>query len=295
MNRNLLMILACAWSLACVLIGSGSAAVPPQARVTEPRTFRTALLEVACLSISADQRFIAIGGLTHEMLGRVEILDWGTGEQHHLIRTETEPSAAARTEFGNETSYGGVDRVRWIGFSADARMLAVVTYEGLTFWDVSTGQRLEVAMGGTDRSTTGFSVHRAAAFSSDNRWFIGGQPPTLWDIAQTEPKWTLPTSANGFAFSPDSRLLATAEYLNRIHLWRVSDGVQVAEVRGQMGPLDSVAFARDGSLLAASGEGGAHIWDVVVKDGQYAFHEHPPLCGMIPFGAVHSMSFSHDG
>jgi WD40 repeat protein len=65
------------------------------------------------------------------------------------------------------------------------------------------------------------------------------------------------------AFSPDSRLLATAGQDKTVRLWDVLSGEPRAIARGHEGKVWAVAFARSGeTLLTCDSAGMVRHWDV---------------------------------
>jgi WD40 repeat protein len=62
------------------------------------------------------------------------------------------------------------------------------------------------------------------------------------------------------AFSPDSRTLATGGQDATIKLWNLAPLQQTATLRGHTGPVNGLAFSRDGTLLVSSGDGTARLW-----------------------------------
>jgi WD40 repeat protein len=60
---------------------------------------------------------------------------------------------------------------------------------------------------------------------------------------------------NGIAFSPDGKHLATGSSDNSVLLWNAETGRTLSRVNRPVGPVESLAFSRDGKLLAiAKGE-----------------------------------------
>ena len=65
------------------------------------------------------------------------------------------------------------------------------------------------------------------------------------------------------AFSPDGRVLATADGDGRVAFWDPATGELVRAFEWGIGPVWSVAFAPDGLTCAAGGDDGRLIvWDV---------------------------------
>jgi WD40 repeat protein len=69
----------------------------------------------------------------------------------------------------------------------------------------------------------------------------------------------------GAAFSPDSRILATASF-DVIRLWDVATGRSVGTCAGHKQSVGSVAFAPDGKTLAsASDDSTLKLWNVATQ------------------------------
>jgi WD40 repeat protein len=65
------------------------------------------------------------------------------------------------------------------------------------------------------------------------------------------------------AFSPDSRLLATGDWVGVIRLWDTLTGAEIAVLPGHRGPVLSLAFAPDGKLFASGGaDTTVLLWEV---------------------------------
>jgi WD40 repeat protein len=65
------------------------------------------------------------------------------------------------------------------------------------------------------------------------------------------------------AFSPDGRLLATADQSGTIYLWDVAGGLPLATLTGHHGVAFELAFSPDGTLLISGGlDGTIRLWGV---------------------------------
>ncbi len=76
------------------------------------------------------------------------------------------------------------------------------------------------------------------------------------------------------AFSPDGRLLATASYDRRIHLWDVRSSRLLHTLRDHSDAVYGVAFSPDGRLLASAGADRAvKVWEVATGNRLYTLGE----------------------
>ncbi len=90
------------------------------------------------------------------------------------------------------------------------------------------------------------------------------------------------------AFSPDGRLLATADAEARIYLWQVADGKQLFACKGHTHRVRSVAFSPDGQILASSSDDQTvRLWDANTGQGLKTLHGHTRQ--------VWSVAFSSEG
>jgi eukaryotic-like serine/threonine-protein kinase len=92
----------------------------------------------------------------------------------------------------------------------------------------------------------------------------------VWDGATGQELRTLPrhdAHVNGLAFSPDGRLLAVAEFDDRVYVYEAATGREAHALRGQTGGPLCVAFRPDGRrLIAAGGNGTATEWDAATGE-----------------------------
>jgi WD40 repeat protein len=96
------------------------------------------------------------------------------------------------------------------------------------------------------------------------------------------------SSVQAVAFSPDARLLATANSDHMVTLWDVATGQQVNNLEGHTGPVTAVAFSPDGRRLASGGEDHAiKLWDITAATARHTLTGHTDR--------VNSLAFSPDG
>jgi WD40 repeat protein len=104
-------------------------------------------------------------------------------------------------------------------------------------------------------------------FSSDGKTLVTAGFEIQWWNAATHRAIGPPVTAfggvYGIAFSPDGRMLATADDNGRAQLWDVRTHRQIGAAMTVPGTAYSVAFSPDGSMLAtASDEGTVRLWNV---------------------------------
>ncbi len=181
-----------------------------------------------------------------------------------------------------------------LAFSPDGRTLAVGTPWALFLWSpqrkavqtqrfgamqagawspveaTATGVLMLAADGGWYRSVA-FSPEghylAAAADSQVHVWecIVPTSVPSGWASISLTRHFTLSDHKGivyAVAFSPRSRLLATASEDGTACLWSVIDGAQRAKFRWDIGPIYSLAFSPDGASLAAGGYSRIVVWDV---------------------------------
>jgi RNA polymerase sigma factor (sigma-70 family) len=177
---------------------------------------------------------------------------------------------------------GHISFLMWLKFSPDGRRLISAADihgdGGKTFddrsvrvWDVATGNQLHKFDAGRP--------HGEAAVSPDGRVVAtagyieeekAGQL-RFWDtvtgkeIAERRLKghWTN-SGVGAAAFSPDGRLLATAD--RDIRLFETASGRQVQMFESGAGSANGLTFTSDGRrLISAHNDGTALVWDVTVR------------------------------
>ena len=141
-----------------------------------------------------------------------------------------------------------VPGAKTVAFSPDGSRLALGRDTGLVLYDISTKRIL------WDRPQTDFA---SVVFSPDGKLVVTGGVGRLVIVRNTgdgEIRFRLASHRariNGFAFSPNSRTLATASADGVIKLWHVPTGQELFELRGPATTCDRLEFAGDGRHLLA--------------------------------------------
>ncbi len=148
-----------------------------------------------------------------------------------------------------------------LAFSLDGKYLALGDTSGeIRIRDIQN--QLEVASFQGDSD-----LISALKFSPDNQilasaGYNGGVK--LWRLSDWEHIGTLPTNATvtDLNFSKDSITLATTDY-EKVKLWNISDGANIATFLGHKGWVNSASFSPDNkSLISGGNDGTLRLWDV---------------------------------
>lgn len=171
---------------------------------------------------------------------------------------------------------GHTSEVQLLSFSEDSRRLYTGSRDcSVIIWTVPDGERVKTLRGFASRMGQ-FNAHSATGRIASH---IGDPMATKSVVRSLEPLHDMvellghtgPITA--IAFSPDSRLVATAAGHwhdrddNRAIIWDAATGRQLSVLAGHRGAVNGVAFLADGErILTASSDYTAALWDI--RSGQ---------------------------
>ena len=126
-------------------------------------------------------------------------------------------------------------------------------------------------------------------------WDAGGLE--IWDVTantmlRERTEWIADVSVVAFSPGADGRLLAAGNSLGTVELWDVRSGQKLKTLKTG-GPVGSLSFSRDGSLLAADGKQSARVWDLGA--GIPSGDNNPLIAEFSADQAVHAVALSPDG
>jgi WD40 repeat protein len=135
--------------------------------------------------------------------------------------------------------------------SRDGKILVAGAKDSIRIWDVATGRQLHHLRGHVDGWRFAVSRKRLACFGTDRTL-------RLWDLRAGKEirRWESRQGANAplarLLFSPDSRLLASADYQS-IRIWVADTGTEIAHFPFEPSGVLPWAFSPSGRILAAAG------------------------------------------
>jgi WD40 repeat protein len=177
-----------------------------------------------------------------------------------------------------------------LALSPDGKLFASTDGESVKLWKVTDGSlaaNLPVGANRDEMSRVSFSPDGKLIAASNEPTGINPSKVRLWDVATRQPIGN-PIPAQTFAFSPDSKMLATdGDDRKTVVLWNLQTRKMVRKpLLGPAARLRCISFSMDGNVLAAGGDDQKVIaWDL-----------HDKAAAGVPFighrGPVNEVAFS---
>jgi WD40 repeat protein len=184
-----------------------------------------------------------------------------------------------------------------VAISADGSRFAAGGYDSsLTFWNTKTGELIRTSKLAERTDEVLFSLDGSRVISRGYyekcpdppycRSATTGNRTRLWHTESGRPLGTF--ESGGYAFSPDTRLIATGTTGTAVQLSNVADGAAVRTLLGAAGTAVSVAFSSDSRrVLSGDKAGTLTVWEVGTGSVVRSIRAHE--------GTVISAAFSPDG
>jgi tetratricopeptide (TPR) repeat protein len=156
------------------------------------------------------------------------------------------------------------DDIRQCSISPDGRLVATVSHGNLSdkfgckIWNIADGTLVkELSLG----------PRQTAYFSPDGRWLSHRNPSgvRLWRVGTWEEGPRLAERSVGFAFTPDSSMVAVGGDPGVVRLCVTETGQELARLEvPDATRLSPICFSHDGSKLFAHGDDDntVHVWDL---------------------------------
>ena len=221
---------------------------------------------VGFVAISPDGKILASGD------AEGELLLWNIQEQKQIGSLEGQKSW-----------------VYSLSFSPDGTTLVSGCYgeQEIRIWDVQTQKQIGSLQGDSDWNLVAFNPN------GKNIATTGAQAIRFWDIQEQKQIAIIDgfvRSSASLAFSPDGKMLASAEGWKVVRLWDMQEQKSLGRLEGNSGwvaGLNSIAFSPDGKIIASINDKEIYLFDVQKQERIGILKGHS--------GAISSIAFTPDG
>ena len=235
--------------------------------------------------------------LISPLLGPAVLREVRRFEGHHSVVSRVALSADGQRALSTSSGYGDDNsihvwdtatgrelrrldggRVYSLTLSADGRRALTGSHNGITLWDLDSGEALQQMKADTPFAPSVYAV----SFSPDGKqalWGAWDGTVRVWDLATGQELRKMQASANhvmSVAFAPGGRLGASgsgsgwhkrnAEQSddNFVQIWDLTTGEELFHLNTDQDTATCLAFSPDGHRLLAASKYGfiAWIWDV---------------------------------
>jgi WD40 repeat protein len=203
--------------------------------------------EITAIRFSPDERYLAVG-TRRGAAAVMELSSW---------------TVVSRFDHGAKAK--GLERVKSIAMDAASHLIFTGGDDGkVKVWSlegrpIATLQQPDPVTGLALNSDGSRLAVTSGSFGSHERGAF-----VVWNTAtRTELRRVVnrPTSLEAVAFSPDSRIIATANQDSSAQLWNAASGLELQNFTVDQ-PVWAVAFSADGRYLATgSKDGAARVWE----------------------------------
>lgn len=238
-------------------------------RIRELSIFEGKPGQATCLALSADWRYLAIGGDdTHvrvyslpdgalvttidDLPGWTRALSFGAGGKYLAVATMKHQTRVYRLPDGLPVGYFDTRDVAAVALRQDGRLLATCSGQRVDLWDVEAGNVM-VCLPAHGRLVKGLTIgqrgHTLATWGADGA-------TRVWSLPDGRPLGTVEGDESGVtavALSPDEARLAIAHGDHYVRVFSLPDGELMAELPGDGQPVRALCFRPDGEVLAVAG------------------------------------------
>jgi WD40 repeat protein/predicted Ser/Thr protein kinase len=191
------------------------------------------------------------------------------------------------------TAFGGADKTLGsVAFAPDGESLAAGSDGVVRIWRLLTRELL-VTLGTANRAsylTFSLDGKTLAVGGKDFRKGDGSDNVELFGVSSRRVRTTLDlppkVRVSSIAFSPDSKMLATANSDETVRFWDATNGRLLHTLH--TGSVHCAVFSPDGRLLASGGDNVVKLWDIATRQELTALQG----IGWLRVGAL---AFSPDG